>query len=60
MVNCVKIIKIRPKQYFVYGKGLGSFYAKKNSILDKSFNPDVSTPPDKSIKFAKFDWFHLS
>ncbi len=30
----VKIIKIRPKQYFVYGKGLGSFYAKKNSILD--------------------------
>jgi len=30
----VKIIKIKPKQYFVYGKGLGSFYAKKNSILD--------------------------
>ena len=30
----VKIVKTKPKQYFVYGKGLGSFYAKKNSIFD--------------------------
>jgi len=30
----VKIEKVRAKQYLVYGKGLGSFYAKKNTILD--------------------------
>ena len=30
----VKIIKIKPKEYLVYGKGLGSFSIKKNSILD--------------------------
>jgi 3-phosphoshikimate 1-carboxyvinyltransferase len=30
----VKIKKLRPKHYLIYGKGLGSFYAKKNTILD--------------------------
>ena len=30
----VRIVKIKPKHYLVYGKGLGSFYAKKNTILD--------------------------
>ena len=30
----VKISKIGPKKYLVYGKGLGSFHIKKNSILD--------------------------
>ncbi len=30
----VKIVKTKPKQYFVYGKGLGSLFAKKNSVLD--------------------------
>ena len=30
----VKIIKTKNKKIFVYGKGLGSFFAKKNSILD--------------------------
>jgi 3-phosphoshikimate 1-carboxyvinyltransferase len=38
-VNClkklgVKIDKVKTKHYLVYGKGLGSFYAKKNIILD--------------------------
>jgi 3-phosphoshikimate 1-carboxyvinyltransferase len=38
-VNClkklgVKIIKVKPRIYLVYGKGLGSFYAKKNTILN--------------------------
>ena len=28
----VRIVKIKPKHYLVYGKGLGSFYAKKNTI----------------------------
>ena len=32
-LNC-KIKKIGKKSYKVYGKGLGSFYAKKNTILD--------------------------
>ena len=30
----VKIIKTRPKEYKIYGKGLGSFSAKKNTLLD--------------------------
>ena len=30
----VKIVKIRSKEYLVYGKGLGSFSIKKNSLLD--------------------------
>ena len=29
-----KIVRIKPKQYKVYGKGLGSFYIKKNSELN--------------------------
>jgi 3-phosphoshikimate 1-carboxyvinyltransferase len=38
-INClkklrVKIEKIKPKSYLVYGKGLGSLIAKKNSQLD--------------------------
>jgi 3-phosphoshikimate 1-carboxyvinyltransferase len=38
-INClkklgVKIKKIKAKHYLVYGKGLGSFYAKKNTVLD--------------------------
>ena len=38
-INClkklgVKIEKVKAKHYLVYGKGLGSFYAKKNTILD--------------------------
>ena len=38
-INClkklgVKIDKIKTKQYRVYGNGLGSFYAKKNAVLD--------------------------
>ena len=32
-LNC-KIKKIGKRSYKVYGKGLGSFYAKKNTILD--------------------------
>ena len=30
----VKIKKVKAKHYLVYGKGLGSFYAKKNIVLD--------------------------
>ena len=30
----VKIIKIKAKHYLIHGKGLGSFYAKKNTILN--------------------------
>ena len=30
----VKIVKIKSKKYKIYGKGLGSFYAKKNIELD--------------------------
>ena len=30
----VKIDKVKAKHYLVYGKALGSFYAKKNTILD--------------------------
>ncbi|MDC0418241.1 3-phosphoshikimate 1-carboxyvinyltransferase [Pelagibacteraceae bacterium] len=30
----VKIKKIKEKHYLVYGKGLGSLYAKKNTVLD--------------------------
>jgi 3-phosphoshikimate 1-carboxyvinyltransferase len=30
----VKIDKVKAKHYLIYGKGLGSFYAKKGSVLD--------------------------
>ena len=38
-INClrklgVKIQRIKPRHYLVYGKGLGSFYATKNTVLD--------------------------
>ena len=38
-INClkklgVKIEKIKKKHYLIYGKGLGSFYARKNTVLD--------------------------
>tara|TARA_B110000971_G_scaffold209281_1_gene235248 strand:+ start:2263 stop:3621 length:1359 start_codon:yes stop_codon:yes gene_type:complete len=38
-INClrklgVKIQKVEEKKYLVYGKGLGSFYAKKNIVLN--------------------------
>ena len=38
-MNClrklgVKIDKVRPKHYLIYGKGLGSLSAKKNTVLD--------------------------
>ena len=38
-INClkklgVKIKKIRPKHYLVYGKGLGSLYIRKNAVLN--------------------------
>ncbi len=38
-INClrklgVKIQKVKAKQYLIYGKGLGSLYAKKNTVLD--------------------------
>jgi 3-phosphoshikimate 1-carboxyvinyltransferase len=38
-INClkklgVKIQKVKARHYLVYGKGLGSFYAKKNTVLD--------------------------
>ena len=29
----VKILKKKPGKYLIYGKGLGSFYAKKNTEL---------------------------
>ncbi len=30
----VKITRVKAKHYLIYGKGLGSFYAKKNTVLD--------------------------
>ena len=38
-INCLKILgvkidKVGAKNYLVYGKGLGSLYAKKNTVLD--------------------------
>jgi 3-phosphoshikimate 1-carboxyvinyltransferase len=30
----IKIIRIKPQKYKIYGKGLGSFYAKKNTQLN--------------------------
>ena len=38
-INClkklgVKIVKVKPKYYKVYGKGLGSFNINKNKTLD--------------------------
>jgi len=38
-INClrklgVKIDRVKAKHYLIYGKGLGSFYAKKNTVLN--------------------------
>ena len=30
----VRIVKVKPKKYLIYGKGLGSLFIKKNSILN--------------------------
>ena len=30
----VKIIRVKPQKYFIYGKGLGSFFLKKNAKLN--------------------------
>ena len=62
-INClrklgVKIKKIKPKHYLVYGKGLGSFYAKKNTVLDCENSGTtarlliglLSTNPDIQVK----------
>ena len=62
-INClrklgVKINKVKTKHYLVYGKGLGSLYAKKNTVLDcgKSGTTArlliglLSTNPDIQVK----------
>jgi len=62
-VNClrklgVKIDKVKAKHYLVYGKALGSFYAKKNTILDCGNSGTtariliglLSTNPDIQVK----------
>jgi 3-phosphoshikimate 1-carboxyvinyltransferase len=54
----VIIDKVKAKNYLVYGKGLGSFYAKKNTILDCSNSGTtarlicglLSTNPDIQVK----------
>ncbi|MDA1338335.1 MAG: 3-phosphoshikimate 1-carboxyvinyltransferase [bacterium] len=54
----VKIEKIKPGQYLVYGKGLGSLYAKKNTVLDCGNSGTtarllislLSTNPDIQVK----------
>ncbi|MDB9760467.1 3-phosphoshikimate 1-carboxyvinyltransferase [Pelagibacteraceae bacterium] len=64
-INClrklgVKIKKIKTKHYLVYGKGLGSFYAKKNTVLDCGNSGTtarllvglLSTNPDIHVKIT--------
>jgi 3-phosphoshikimate 1-carboxyvinyltransferase len=54
----VKIDKVKAKHYLVYGKGLGSLYAKKNTVLDCSNSGTtsrlvcglLSTNPDIQVK----------
>jgi len=54
----VKIQKVKAKHYLVYGKGLGSFYTKKNTILDCGNSGTtarllvglLSTNPDIQVK----------
>ena len=53
----VKIKKIRPKKYYIYGKGLGSFFLKKNKKLNFGNSGTLarlligilSTTPDISV-----------
>ena len=62
-INClrklgVKIDRVKTKHYLVYGKGLGSLYAKKNTILDFGNSGTtarlliglLSTNPDIEVK----------
>ena len=62
-INClrklgVKINKVKTKHYLVYGKGLGSLYAKKNTVLDCGNSGTtarlliglLSTNPDIQVK----------
>jgi len=62
-INClrklgVKINKVKPKHYLIYGKGLGSLYAKKNTVLDCGNSGTtvrlivglLSTNPDIQVK----------
>ena len=64
-INClkklgVKIKKKGPKSYYVYGKGLGSLYAKKNLLLDFGNSGTLarllvgilSTTPDIEVKIS--------
>ena len=54
----VKIKKVKAKHYLVYGKGLGSLYAKKNAVLDCGNSGTtarlliglLSTNPDIQVK----------
>ena len=62
-VNClrklgVKINKVKAKHYLIFGKGLGSLYAKKNTVLDCGNSGTtarlliglLSTNPDIQVK----------
>ena len=62
-INClrklgVKIDRVKAKYYLIYGKGLGSLYAKKNTILDFGNSGTtarlliglLSTNPDIQVK----------
>ncbi len=62
-VNClrklgVKIDRVKARHYLVYGKGLGSLYAKKNAVLDCGNSGTtariliglLSTNPDIQVK----------
>ena len=62
-INClrklgVKIDRVKAKHYLIYGKGLGSLYAKKNTILDFGNSGTtarlliglLSTNPDIQVK----------
>tara|TARA_B100000989_G_scaffold297760_1_gene284585 strand:+ start:878 stop:2224 length:1347 start_codon:yes stop_codon:yes gene_type:complete len=54
----IKIERIKPKSYKIYGKGLGSFFAKKNTLLNLGNSGTLarlligilSTTPDIEIK----------
>jgi len=58
----VKIKRVKAKNYLIYGKGLGSFYAKKNTVLDCGNSGTtarlliglLSTNPEIQVKITKF------
>jgi len=77
-INClrklgVKIDKIKAKHYLIYGKGLGSLYAKKNTVLDcgnsgttvrlliglLSTNPDIKVKIKGDHSLSKRSMFKL-